>query len=344
MELFRVFFRVFILLLIPAVMAYGSYRAMDYYFFSPVDPNDKKEVLFEIAPGSTFRQICKDLAAQNLVRFSWSLDIISRFKRVDKQIRAGEYALNKAMRPTEVLQTLVAGKIFERKVMVKEGASIWEIGKLVEDAGLMPKADFNAAIVNPDYLRQAGIPAESGSFEGYLFPETYSFSRPIDAKRIIWTMLKQGEDNWKPEFTMRTDELKMTRHEILTLASIIEKESGENISEQPMIGAVFHNRLRQGMKLQADPTVIYGIQNFDGNLTRAHLDTPTPYNTYTNFGLPPGPIANPGLTAIKAALYPAESPALYFVSNREGGHVFSETLDQHNQAVRQYQLKPAAAK
>lgn len=337
METVKALLRVVIILVIPAVLAFSTYKILDSVFFSAVDPNNKKEVLFPIAPGSTFKQICKELEAQGLVRHAWSLDIISRFKRVDKQIKAGEYALNASMRPTEILQTLASGKIFERKVTVKEGVSVWEIGELVEKAGLLPKSDFNVALVNPDYLGQVGIPSAAGSFEGYLFPETYSFSRPIDAKHIILTMVKQGLDNWSAEFTQRADELKFTRHEILTLASIIEKESGENIDEQPLVSAVFHNRLKQGMKLQADPTVAYGVPDFSGVITQKDLDNPTPYNTYTNFGLPPGPIANPGFTAIKAALYPADSPALYFVSNGQGGHVFTNSNEEHNAAKKEVQ-------
>ncbi len=325
--------------MIPCLLGYGTFRLMDKVFFSAADPYNTEAVLFQIAPGSSFKQICSDLQKQGLVNYSWSLDIISRLKKVDKQIHAGEYELQRSMKPTEILAHLVSGKIFERKVTVKEGVSVWDIGKLLEEAGLIPETEFNAAIVDLALLRQAGIPEDSKSFEGYLFPDTYSFSRPVDAKRVIWTMLKQGIDKWSDEFTARTDELKMTRHEILTLASIIEKESGSKLDEQPLISAVFHNRLKQGMKLQADPTVIYGIANFNGNLTRIDLETPTPYNTYTNFGLPPGPIANPGFSAIKAALYPGESAALYFVSNNQGGHIFSNTLEEHNKAVNEYQVK-----
>ena len=342
-DIIKLLLRLFIILLIPVLIGYGTYRIMDKMFFSPIEPGNAQSVLFQIAPGSSFKQICAALEKQGLVKYAWSLDIISRLKKVDKQIHAGEYELNKNMRPTDILATLVSGKIFERRVTVKEGVSVWEIGKLLEDAGLMPKSDFNAAIVDIELLHQAGIPEESKSFEGYLFPDTYAFSRPIDAKRVIWTMLKQGIDKWSDAFTARTQELKMTRHEILTLASIIEKESGSKIDEQPLISAVFHNRLKQGMKLQADPTTIYGIPNFDGNLTRQHLETPTPYNTYTNFGLPPGPIANAGFSAIRAALYPAESQALYFVSNNQGGHVFSSTLEEHNKAVAVYQQKKTPA-
>ena len=153
-------------------------------------------------------------------------------------------------------------------------------------------------------------------------------------------MLEEGEKRWIPEFTERADLLRMSRHEVLTFASIVEKESG-NTSEQPLVSSVFHNRLQQGMRLQSDPTVIYGVPNFDGNLTKAHLETVTPYNTYTNPGLPPGPIANPGESAIRATLFPAQTNFLFFVADGKGGHVFSTTLAEHNEAVRRYQIEPA---
>lgn len=312
---------------------------MHHVFLEPMDASRPEPVLFLITPGNTFRAISKDLESQGILRYWWSIDVISRFRRVDKQIKAGEYALSRAMKPNEVLDALVSGKLYERKVTVKEGASVWEIGKLVEQAGLLTAQEFNAAIVDTGLLAQAGIPAEARSFEGYLFPETYSFSRGVTARQIIWTMLKQGEEKWNPSFTAQAESVNLTRHEILTLASIIEKESGPNLDEQPLISAVFHTRLREGMKLQADPTVIYGVPNFDGNLTREHLETDTPYNTYVRFGLPPGPIANPGLSAIKAALFPAQTPVRYFVSNGQGTHVFSETLEEHNRAVREFQQR-----
>jgi UPF0755 protein len=149
-------------------------------------------------------------------------------------------------------------------------------------------------------------------------------------------MHAQLEKQWQPEWTQRVQIIEMTKHDILTLASIIEKESG-NFDEQPVISSVFHNRLKKGMRLQADPTVIYGIKDFNGNITKKDLMTLTPYNTYMVEGLPPGPIANPGLSAIKAALYPTDTNFLYFVGNGEGKHIFSESLEKHNEAVNRYQ-------
>jgi len=170
-----------------------------------------------------------------------------------------------------------------------------------------------------------------------LFPETYLFTPGIDETRLFTMMVKQLQQKLSPELLKKAKKLNLDQHQLLTLASIIERETGD-AEEMPLISSVFHNRLRKGIQLQTDPTVIYGIKDFDGNLTRKHLQTPTPYNTYIIRGLPPGPIASPGLSALQAAAVPAETKYLYFVSRGDGSHEFSATLKEHNQAVRKYQL------
>ena len=180
-----------------------------------------------------------------------------------------------------------------------------------------------------------GIPGKT--VEGYLFPETYFFQKQASAEKIIRAMIGRFKSVFTKEWKNRAQELGFSVHEIVTLASIIEKETGV-AKERSIISSVFHNRLEKGIRLASDPTVIYGIENFDGNLTRQDLRTRTPYNTYTNYGLPPGPIANPGKAALEAALYPADTPYLYFVAKPDNTHHFSTTLAEHNRAVRKYQL------
>lgn len=335
------FSRIGIVLLVPLLVAILTYRFMRTAFLAPVDPEKKDVILVEVEPEKNFRQICHLLEDRGVVRHWWSIEILARLKKNDRNINAGEYELSPSMDPRAVLAKLASGEVYKRKVVVKEGMSVWEIGSLVEQAGLMSQQDFDNAIADPKLLAEAGISAPS--FEGYMFPETYYFSRPLNARAVIWRMLEEGEHHWPADFSARADELQLSRHEVLTLASIIEKESG-NVDEQPLISSVFHNRLSQGMKLQSDPTVIYGIPNFKGNLTKEDLQTPTPYNTYMNFGLPPGPIGNPGDTSIKAALYPRDSTYLFFVADGSGKHVFSTTLQEHNEAVNLYQRgkKPPA--
>ncbi len=331
----KVYLRLVVVLVVPILVAALTYLFMHRAFLEPVDPSNTKTELVEIEPEKTFREICKKIQSQNIIRHWWALEVLARVKKSDTAINAGEYELSPSMSPKDVLKKLVSGDVFKRKVLVKEGASIWEIGAVVQEAGLMPAEEFNKAVADAKLLAVAGLNASS--FEGYLFPNTYNFSRPASAKTIIFTMLEEGEKQWPGEFTQRADELHLTRHEILTLASIIEKESGDP-EEMPIISSVFHNRLNQGMKLQSDPTVIYGLKNFDGNLTKENLQDPHPYNTYVNFGLPPGPIGNPGKTAVRAALFPKETSYLFFVANRKGGHVFSTTLQEHNDAVHTFQL------
>lgn len=327
--------RIILIIVLPALAAALTYRVVSSAFHDPVDPHDSKLQLVEIETDTSFREICKKIAGAGLINHWWVLEALARLKKIDKNVSAGEYQLSRNMPPAEILRKLTSGEVFKRRVTVREGLSVWEIGKLVEEAGILSKVDFDKAVADAKLLAIAGLNAPS--FEGYLFPDTYFFSRPTTPKAIIFSMLEQGEKNWPPEYTARADELNFTRHEILTIASIIEKESG-NVDEQPLIASVLHNRLNQGMKLQADPTVIYGIPNFNGNLTKQDLQTPSPYNTYTNFGLPPGPIANPGATAVRAALFPKETSFLFFVADGKGNHVFSTTLQEHNEAVRRYQL------
>ncbi|NDC39272.1 MAG: endolytic transglycosylase MltG [Proteobacteria bacterium] len=335
--------RVILVLLFPALAAFATYLFLKREFYLPANPSDASRKLVEIEPNKSFKEICAKLHDAAVVRSCWSLGLIARLSKLDTEIRSGEYDLAATMTPREILEKLAKGDVFKRLVLVKEGESIWQIGEKVEKAGLVKAEELNKALVDKQLLAKAGILAPS--FEGYLFPDTYNFSRPIKPEQIIWRMLEQGEseDNWSKKFSQQADELQLSRHEILTLASIVEKESG-SVDEQPLISSVFHNRLKQGMKLQSDPTVIYGIANFNGDLTREDLLTPSAYNTYTNVGLPPGPIANPGLSAIRAALFPAQSTFLFFVADGKGKHLFANTLQEHNENVRKYQKEPAAAR
>lgn len=332
--------RLGIILLVPIIIAIITYMFMRSAFLEAADPQNQEVILVEVEPDKNFRQICRLLEEKGVIKHWWSVEILARLRKSDRSINAGEYELSPSMDPRAILAKLASGEVYKRKVVVKEGISVWDIGTIVEQAGLMSQTDFDNAIADPKLLAEAGISAPS--FEGYLFPETYYFSRPLNARAIIWRMLEEGEKHWPAEYSARADELQLSRHEILTLASIIEKESGY-FDEQPLISSVFHNRLSQGMKLQSDPTVIYGIPNFNGNLTKEDLQTPTPYNTYMNFGLPPGPIGNPGASAIKAALFPRESTYLFFVADGTGKHVFSTTLQEHNEAVNLYQRSRRAS-
>jgi UPF0755 protein len=330
--------RVLVYLSVPALVAFTTFITLRSIFEHPIDASDTTTQSIEIARDSTLSTVAAELENRGFVKYGWALRYAGRVSKKDSKIVAGEYEIRRSMSVVELLNAITSGKPIERKIIIREGVSIREIGQIVESAGLLKKADFNQALTERTLIKSSG--SDNGELEGYLFPETYLFSRPITAREVIIRMLKVGLEHWSISFSDRAAQLGMTRHQIMTLASIIEKESGDR-SEQPTIASVFHNRLKQQIPLQSDPTVIYGLGNqFDGNLTRAHLETPTPYNTYTITGLPPGPICNPGDSAINAALYPAETPYLFFVADGSGRHVFSTTLEEHNAAVTQYQIRP----
>lgn len=337
MPLVRFILRLGLILSVPLFVSVITFIFLRRAFLLPLDPQSTMKITVEIAAGRNFADICRELKNKGVIKYAWALDALGRFRKADTKISAGEYELSPAMDPRSILHKLISGDVIKRQITVKEGFTIKDIARALETAGIIKAEDFEREASDPRLLSKAGISA--ASFEGYLFPETYFFSRPVSAQTIIWTMLEEGERHWPREFTEKAEKMRLSRHEVLTLASIIEKESG-NVDEQPLISSVFHNRLSQVMKLQSDPTVIYGLPNFNGNLTKEDLQNPHPYNTYVNFGLPPGPIANPGLSAIKAALFPKQTTFLFFVADGSGKHVFSTTLAEHNEAVARFQKGP----
>ncbi len=323
---------------LPLLAAFATVVVLRHVTLNPMNVDNNEILTFEVPDHATFGQVARELQEKGIIRYDWAFKLLAKIKRKDTSIMSGEYELSPSMPPMEILDRMVTGKMVQRRFTVKEGSSIWEIGPLLAKVGIIPRVEFEAGLTNPNFLKELKIPAPS--FEGYLFPQTYQFPRGTKAKKILSTMIDQLNANWELEWDARLAELGMTKHEILTLASIVEKESGD-AEEQPMIASVFTNRLKKKMRLQADPTVIYGVPNFNGNLTKEDLLTHTPYNTYVVDGLPPGPIANPGESAIRAALYSAQSDNLYFVANGQGRHIFSSTLAEHNEAVLRYQKNPA---
>jgi UPF0755 protein len=321
-------------LAVPLAIVVATYSSLSHFVFDARDPSAMQVVIFDAELSTSFQEIATNLEQQGLIRNAFAFRSLARLQKKDTQIKAGEYELSASMKPQEILDKMVRGEMLQRRATIKEGMTIREISQVLQEAGITDAQSFYLAANDPDFAVEMGLKAES--FEGYLFPDTYNFRRKTPARKIIATMHEQLHKRLAPEWFQRAAILELSIHEVLTLASIIEKESG-NFDEQPVVSSVFHNRLRKGMRLQADPTVIYGIKNFDGNITKRDLLTPTPYNTYIISGLPPGPIANPGINAIKAALYPADTNFLYFVGDGQGKHIFSETLYQHNDAVNQYQ-------
>ena len=290
-----------------------------------------------ILDGLTFQHVATLLEHEGLIKSSSVFVLLGKSQSADRKVHAGEYELNPGMTPAEILSKLLNGQVLLHPLTIPEGLTITQIADVVSQQGLTDREEFLRLAKDREFIVSLGIKAET--LEGYLYPNTYKFPRGIKAREVLVAMVEQLGQEVGPDLLARMQELKMTMHEVLTLASVIEKETGSG-GERPEISAVFHNRLKKHIPLQSDPTVIYGLPAFDGNLHKKDLSSPSPYNTYRVQGLPPGPIANPGIQAIRATLYPSDSRSLYFVSRNDGTHQFSSTLNEHNKAVEKYQKRP----
>ena len=285
-----------------------------------------------IEQGDSFATVARKLRAQNIISNAIFFSLWARVVGSDKKIHQGLYRFTDEVSPREVLERLVTGKGIFQIVTIPEGLTVREIAALLDKMQIASSDKILEAANDPALLASVGL--QGKGIEGYLFPNTYHFVPGTPERDILLTMTEQFRKSVQPLLTQSVTE--MTPYEVVTLASIIEKETGVE-SERPLVSAVFHNRLKHQMPLQSDPTVIYGLKDFNGNLTRKDLNDPSPYNTYRVAALPPGPICNPSLSSIRAALSPANVPYLYFVSKNDGTHLFSDTIEAHNHAVRIYQ-------
>ncbi len=305
------------------------------YASSPIDFK-YREFTVEIPRGSSFSTTVNILEQAGLIRHKKSFHLLALLMDASRHIKPGEYDLGSSMTPVDILNRLLQGRVKGYYVFIPEGFTLERIADRLEDEGLADRETFISLASDNNLLSSLDIGGENA--EGYLFPDTYRLDKSMGEEGIIRFMVKQFRKEITPGMLERAKEINLTLDEVLILASIIEKEGGP-IEEKPIISAVFHNRLKRGMRLQSDPTVIYAIEDFDGNLRRSDLRKKTPYNTYTIKGLPPGPICNPGLEAIEAALYPAPVDFLYFVSKNNGYHQFSSNLKDHRKAVLKYQIE-----
>jgi len=287
-----------------------------------------------VEPGDSLASVTRKLREQKVITNGWFFSLWARAKGAEKRIHQGLYRFDSGVAPREVLERLITGKGVFHSVTIPEGFTVKEIAGLLDKMQIADKEKFLREAAHPSLLASFGL--QDKGLEGYLFPSTYHFTPATAEKDIITTMAEQFRKVSQPVLAQRPSRIRLTSHEILTLASIIEKETGVE-EERALVSAVFHNRLKQQMPLQSDPTVIYGIKDFNGNLTRKDLQDANPYNTYRIAALPPGPICNPSVASIKAALQPANVPYLYFVSKNDGTHLFSETIEEHNRAVKTYQ-------
>jgi UPF0755 protein len=327
-----------IVLVVMAAAAVGGWIASGLWLAA--DPNGAPRD-FVVEPGEPLVRVAARLEQERLLAArpftARALVLFAQARGLDRAIKSGEYELSPAMSAIAMLEKLVSGTVKTYAVTLPEGLRLEEIAERLEAAGIVEAQAFLAEARSPELARELGI--EADTLEGYLYPETYRFPRDTPPQDVVRGMSAQFESRWDAT----DDELAssgLSRHQVVTLGSIVEKETGA-AHERPLIAAVFRNRLKRHMRLQSDPTVIYGILetrgHFDGNIRRRDLEEDTPYNTYTRSGLPPGPIASVGMESIRAVLEPADVPYLYFVSRNDGTHHFSSTLAEHSRAVDRYQ-------
>lgn len=328
----------FLAIVACAIAGVVGYRTMQWTDGPVVPPEHHPPSQIVVVPdGSSFQQVASLLERQQLIKSKSRFVMIGRTDGADRRIVSGEYELNPGMTPKEILAKLVGGQVVLHPITIPEGYSLAQIAEVLDIDDFVDAKEFLRLARDPVFTRSLGI--EAPTLEGYVFPDTYRVARGTKAKDLIRTMVSKLWQVFTPEWMAQAQALQMTPHQVLTMASVIEKETGAG-AERRLISAVFHNRLKRNIPLQSDPTVIYGLESFDGNIHKKDLLSPSPYNTYRVRGLPPGPIASPGAKSIEAAIHPANEPYLYFVSRNDGTHEFSSTLVQHNEAVEKYQKKP----
>jgi len=308
--------------------------AVCFCLFALVPPGDGKIVReVDFPKGSSLRRLADQLETGGVLRSARLFTLHARLTGSAARVKAGTYQFSDAMKPGEILRKLVDGDVYEKRFAVPEGYSIYQLAEMLETRGLSTKEAFLAACRDPEILSEAGVRGKSA--EGYLYPSTYNLVKVSDAREIVRMMTAQFRKVYDERFPPLEQGAALSRSEIITLASIVEKEA-VTPEEKPLIASVFYNRLKKGMPLQSDPTAVYGLRAFGGKVTGSDVRRDTPYNTYLIRGLPPGPIGNPGSGAIEAVLKPAATNYYYFVARNDGSHQFSATLEEHNRAVRHY--------
>ncbi len=297
------------------------------------------EVFVAIDSGDTTRTISRRLANAGVVRDEVTFRAAAWWDGRGRTLQAGEYRFDRALSAMDVVDIIATGRVHLRPITFPEGLIIGEMADIFESAGFGPRHAFATAAREVALI--ADLDGEATDLEGYLFPDTYSLPRDATAEDLVRAMVAQFRQAFDTSIRAGTARRGLSVREAVTLASLVEKETGST-DEHALVSAVFANRLRIGMPLQCDPTVINALRRdglYDGNLTRANLRHDSPYNTYVHGGLPPGPIAAPGRAALAAVAAPADVSYLYFVSRNDGTHVFADTLREHNRNVREFQVE-----
>jgi UPF0755 protein len=299
-------------------------------------PGDEQFVI--VAPGTGTAAIGRRLVEAGVIRDEFAFRAALWWTGRSRDLQAGEYRFDRPMAAVDVIAQLSRGDVYTRRLTFPEGLTIREMAEIFESRGFGPRAEFIKAAANVSRIED--LDPDAGDLEGYLFPETYALPRDTPAAQLITMMVDRFRATYVDDWRRRAAAEGLTTRQVVTLAALVEKETAK-AEERPVVAAVYRNRMKIGMPLQADPTVVYAMQKagtYNGNIRRDDLAIDSPYNTYRYPGLPPGPIAAPGAASLEAVLMPASVSYLYFVSRNDGSHVFSQTLAEHNRNVREYQI------
>ena len=331
--------RLFLVFVVLAVFAALGVAVVLYQRTSePFKGYEAAEQFVTIEPGSGTRTIGQRLIQAGVIRDEATFRAALWRSGRARALQAGEFRFDRPMTPAEAIDKIASGDVYNRRITFPEGLNIQEMARLYEQQGFGKAAAFVEAARDPGAIRS--LDPAATDLEGYLFPETYAVPRDTTAAKLVGLMVGRFKQLFTAEMQQAAQALELTPREAVTLAALVEKETAQP-SERPIVAAVYLNRLKIGMAMQADPTVIYALQRagrYNGNIRRDDLSFDSPYNTYRYPGLPPGPIASPGLASLQAAVSPANVDYLYFVSRNDGSHVFARTLVEHNENVRQYQV------
>jgi len=302
-------------------------------------------VVLAIVPGSSLRTVSAQLHSADVIASAHMFELLARLSGNARALQSGTYKFARKLTPLEILDRINRGLVRLQPFTVPEGRTIFETARIIAATGLADEEEILEKAFDPDFIQRLGL--GENSLEGYLFPDTYLFGQKTSAGAILKKMVARYRQVFSEEMERTDSPAQLNEHEIVTLASLVEAETGK-AGERPLIAGVFLHRLEKGMRLECDPTVIYGQllldPGFNERLRRRHLRQPTPHNTYLNYGLPPGPICSPGRLAIRAVLQPEKTDFLFFVSRNDGSHKFSRTLQEHNRAVATYQRSRRATK
>jgi UPF0755 protein len=326
------------LLLVVVAGAALAMRSVWTGMNEPYKGYEGAEQFVTIPPGAGAADIRKRLLDAGVVRDEFTLRAALRWTGASRALKAGEYRFDREMSAVDVVEKIAGGDIYTRRMTFPEGLTIAEMARLFESREFGRAKDFVAAAANAELIRD--VDPAAPDLEGYLFPDTYDLPRNASAARLVAVMVDRFKTTYTQELRDQARAQGLTTRQAVTLASLVEKETAKD-EERPLVAAVYRNRMKIGMGMQADPTVVYALQKagrYDGNIRREDLAFDSPYNTYKYGGLPPGPIAAPGRAALEATLNPAAADYLYFVSRNDGSHVFARTLEEHNANVREYQV------